>query len=144
MSAQICLEDSGQTLFGNDTITRYYDHLAKKELEFRADVTPEELTSNKQREIALERIADKENPKKPICEVFSSDIHGVEMSGLFTLEQEIIYGADIRTFIDRLRTGKRTMKREGDPEAWESQFELRLIPLCEFALKNDLGVRLSV
>lgn len=140
----LCLKDHQSKLFNDYTINNYYDYLEKKELGHRIVDNSGDLRANIERRRALKSIRENSNNRKVICEQFLSNIHGVEMDDLFTRDTEVIYGEDIRTFIDRLREGKRIMKQEGDADQWEAQFELRLIALCEFAMAHDYGVRLSV
>lgn len=57
-------------------------------------------------------------------------------------EPDLIYGESLQALVDRLRAGKKQAKdqREDNEGWWKQYFELRLITLCEFALKNDYGV----
>ncbi len=140
MGMQICLGNPDDNRFGENILNKYYDYRAEKEMKFFPEDSPEDLYVNSEREWMLKELKKKDDEKYPICEHLPYDLLTPEMDRLFSYADETIYNDDIRTFIDYLRE----KNQESESNEWDTQIKVTILPLCEFAYENELGVRLSV
>lgn len=68
--------------------------------------------------------------------------------GLYESDKTIIHGDKIKELIRLLREAEDNLiksQKKGDPDwtDWEGTMETQVIALCEFALENNFGIRLS-
>ncbi|KCZ70841.1 hypothetical protein ANME2D_02866 [Candidatus Methanoperedens nitroreducens] len=135
-------------------IDDYYSFVLSKEKKFRPDIPKEKLPTNFNHKYNLDWL--KEKGYILILERIYSDISSVLdwqriyelFGGLYESDKTIIYGDKIKELIRLLREAEDKLvksQKKGDLDwtDWEGTMETQVIALCEFALENNFGIRLS-
>jgi hypothetical protein len=143
MATSLILHFDGTHLAGPEMVNKYYEFMAERERESGA--AEEYLRYQNKPEVTPELLSDGYEGKTISEQWFREvDYHtDIKVNDLFySDEPDLIYGESLQALVDRLRAGKEQAKdqREDNEGWWKQYFELRLITLCEFALKNDYGV----
>lgn len=135
-------------------IDDYYSFVSSKEKKFRPDIPKEKFLFNSTYKYVLNRL--EERGYFIIMERIVSDIRNVLdwksayelFGGIYKVETTIIYEEKIKELILILKEAKEKLVRslnKDDPDwtDWEYGMETQVIALCEFALENNFGIRLS-
>ena len=135
-------------------IDDYYFFVFNKAVKFRPEIPKEKTPINSTYKYDLEWL--KEGGYILILERIVSDIRNILdwkrtyelFGGIYKVETTIIYGDKIRELILILKEAKEKLvmsQNKDDPDwtDWEYGMETQVIALCEFALENNFGIRLS-
>jgi hypothetical protein len=129
-----------------DIVSAYYDFMMAKAQHYHAVPSDDDRNDRIYTKLTSKELKNTTYSSEPITEYWYSVYEdNVVLDGLFPLDSPVLYGDDIRTFIERLQEAKERVKQQDDDNAylWERYFELRAIGLCEFALDNGYGIELA-